>query len=111
MWLCDDAITANGKKVWYLLGPDGKMITAGLVQDNTGNFYSLESQGSYYGMLRYKNGYYNCNGQQVYLEFEQNNISSLGAIKNADGLAKLKQIYGVFQFPIGNQNSTYTSKF
>ncbi|MBQ0100031.1 MAG: InlB B-repeat-containing protein, partial [Lachnospiraceae bacterium] len=42
-WLCDDAVAANGQNVWYLLTQDGAMLAAGLVQDNTGNFYSLET--------------------------------------------------------------------
>ena len=111
-WLCDNAVTANGKNVWYLLQADGSMLAAGLVQDNTGNFYSLETEhNGFYGMLRYQNGYYNCSGQKVYLEFEQSHNGSFAAVKNADGLAKLKQIYGVTPYKIGNENCRYTGMF
>lgn len=109
-WLCDDVITANGKNVWYLLTQDGAMIANGLVQDNTGNFYSLETEhNGYFGMLRYTDGYYNCNGQSVYLTFNREHNGSFGAVTNADGLEKLKAIYGVTQYGIGNENSVYTA--
>ena len=111
-WLCDDAITVNGKNVWYLLRQDGAMLAAGLVQDNTGNFYSLETEhNGYFGMLRYTDGYYNCNGQSVYLTFNKEHNGSFGAVTNADGLEKLKEIYGITQYAIGNENSVYTAAF
>lgn len=111
-WLCDDAVMANGQNVWYLLTGDGAMIGAGLVQDNTGNYYSLETEhNGYFGMLRYINGYYNCNGQSVYLTFNREHNGSFGAITNAEGLEKLKAIYGVTQYGIGNENAVYTAGF
>lgn len=111
-WLCDDAVTANGKNVWYLLTADGAMVAAGLVQDNTGNFYSLETNhDGYFGMLRYTDGYYNCNGQQVYLKFSHEHNGTFGAVINADGIEKLKAIYGVTKFGIGNENAVYTKTF
>ena len=111
-WVCDDVITANGKNVWYLLREDGAMVAAGLVQDRTGNFYSLETDhNGYFGMLRYRDGYYNCNGQQVYLTFNREHNGSFGAITNADGLEKLMAIYGITQYGIGNENSVYTAAF
>ena len=52
-WVCDDAVAANRKNVWYLLDADGLMVSAGLVQDGTGNYYSLEmNHDGYFGMLR-----------------------------------------------------------
>lgn len=111
-WLCDDAIAANGKEVWYLMNTDGTMLVAGLVQDNTGNFYSLETtHNGYYGMLRYKNGTYDCNGQKIYLEFSQKHDGTFGAVTNADGLAKLKTIYGVTKFGVDNNSCQYTATF
>ncbi|MDO4809791.1 MAG: InlB B-repeat-containing protein [Eubacteriales bacterium] len=111
-WLCDDAVDANGQNVWYLLGPDGAMLAAGLVQDNTGNFYSLETNhDGYFGMLRYTDGYYNCNGQQVYLKFSHEHNGTFGAVINADGIEKLKAIYGVTKYGIGNENAVYTKTF
>ena len=112
-WLCDDVIPSNGKFVWYLIQADGTMLTAGLVQDKSGNYYSMEMDphNQHYGMLRYKSGYYNCNGQQIYLELEEKDISRLGAIKNADAIAKLKAAYGLTTYPIGNENAVYTSNF
>ena len=111
-WLCDDAVTANGQNVWYLLTQDGAMLAAGLVQDNTGNFYSLETNhDGYFGMLRYTDGYYNCNGQQVYLKFSKNHDGTFGAITNTEGLEKLKAIYGVTKCGIGNENAVYTKTF
>ena len=111
-WICDDVITANSQNVWYLLQADGSMLAAGLVQDNTGNFYSLETtHNGYFGMMRYKDGYYDCNGQQVYLKFNQKHDNSFGAVINEDGLEKLKQIYGITKYPIGNETCTYTASF
>ncbi|MDO4938570.1 MAG: InlB B-repeat-containing protein [Lachnospiraceae bacterium] len=112
-WLCDDVIPSNGKYVWYLIQADGAMLVAGLVRDNTGNYYSMEMDphNQHFGMLRYKSGYYSCNGQVIYLELEENNISSLGAIKNPATVEKLKQIYGETYYPIDNSSAVYTSNF
>lgn len=112
-WFCDDAVTANGKNVWYLIDANGNMIAAGLVQDGTGNFYSIETNSNgYFGMLRYQNGTYNCNGKQVYLEFNQTHGGSFGAIKNAEGLEALKSIYGVTSVAnINNSNAVYSSSY
>lgn len=111
-WLCDDAVLGNGKNAWYLLVSDGRMLTAGLVQDNTGNFYSLETtHAGLFGMLRYKDGYYDCNGQAVYLKFSQKHDGSFGAIINPEGLEKLKAIYGITKYNVGNENAVYTSTF
>ena len=111
-WLCDDAVTTNGQNVWYLLDSKGVMLSAGIVQDNTGNYYSLETNhNGFYGMLRYQNGTYNCDGEMIYLEFEQSHNGSFAAIKNADGIKKLLQHYDVKKFNIGNENCVYTTKF
>ena len=88
------------------------MLSAGLVQDLSGNFYSIETDhNGFYGMLRYIDGWYNCNGQQVYLRFSHNHDGSFGAVINPDGLAKLKEIYQVTPFAIGNQQCVYTATF
>ena len=108
-WLCDDAVAANGKDVWYLLDANGNMLTAGLVQDGTGNFYSLETEhNGYYGMLRYKSGNYG----GVNLTLEGSHNGSFAAILNADGLNALKAQYGVTSCAhINNGNIVYTSSF
>ena len=85
------------------------MLEAGLVQDNTGNYYSLETNhDGCFGMLRYTDGYYNCSGQQVYLKFSHEHNGTFGAITNTEGLEKLKAIYGVTQYGIGNENAVFT---
>ncbi len=107
-WLCDDAVTANGQNVWYLLGTDGAMIVNGLVQDLTGNFYSLETNhNGYYGMLRYKNGTYD----GIYMEFSQKHDGTFGAITNQSAIDALKEKYGVTRFGIGNDRCVYTKSF
>lgn len=107
-WLCDDAVTANGKNVWYLMDGKGNMISAGLVQDNTGNYYSLETNhNGYYGCLRYKSGIYD----GIYLELEQSHNGAFAAIKNPEGIEQLKKLYGVTQINIDNSNIVYTSSF
>lgn len=111
-WVCDDAIPQNGRNIWYLMNQDGSMLAAGLLQDATGNWYSLETNhDGYYGMLRYEDGYYNCNGTKVFLKFEHEHNGSFGAIKNLTAVDKLKKIYGVTAFPAGNESIVYTATF
>ena len=112
-WLCDDAVTANGQNVWYLLDQAGNMVAGGCVQDATGNIYSLEmNHNGYFGMLRYKNGNYTCeDGTTVYLEFSQAHDGTFGAVINQAGKDFLIRKYGITQFGIGNQNIQYTKSF
>lgn len=111
-WLCDDAVTENGKNVWYLIGTTGEMLSCGLVQDNTGNYYSLETtHNGFYGMLRCKNGFYSCGTETLYITFDHNHNGSFGAITSPEALEELKRLYGVTRFPIGNENCIYTSTF
>ena len=107
-WLCDDAVTTNGQNVWYLMNTDGTMLAAGLVQDNTGNYYSLEmNHNGYYGMLRYVNGTYD----GIYMEFSQKHDGTFGAITNQSAIDALKAKYGVTRFGIGNDRCVYTKSF
>ncbi len=108
-WLCDDAVPENGKDVWYLLDEWGNMITDGLVQDGTGNYYSLETEhNGYYGMLRYRSGNYG----GIYLDLESSHSGAFAAIKNADGLEALRRKYGLRDVSfISNDNIVYTSSF
>lgn len=107
-WLCDDAVPSNGQDIWYLIDSNGNMVSAGLVQDQTGNIYSLEtSHNGYYGMLRYKSGAYD----GVYLDLESSHGGSFANIKNAEGRSGLQAIYGLTQVNIDNSNCIYTSSF
>lgn len=107
-WLCDDAVSSNGQNIWYLIDGSGNMVSAGLVQDQTGNIYSLEtSHNGYYGMLRYQSGAYD----GVYLDLESSHGGSFAKIKNQDGIDGLKAIYGLTQVNIDNSNCVYTSSF
>ena len=109
-WVCDDAVPGNGNNVWYLIREDGTLETAGLVQDAAGRFYSPETaHNGYFGMIRYKNGYYNCGGQQIWLEFSANHDGTFGMIINADGIEKLKAIFGVTPVKAGNGNLINTA--
>ena len=99
---------ANGQNVWYLLGADGKMETAPLVQDATGNYYSLEtSHNGFYGSLRYKNGNYD----GIYMEFSQKHDGTFGRIINQSAIDALKEKYGVKQYGLDNSNCVATSAF
>ena len=105
-WLCDDAVPSNGQNIWYLIDSNGNMVSAGLVQDQTGNIYSLEtSHNGYYGMLRYQSGAYD----GVYLDLESSHGGSFAKIKNQEGVAGLQGIYGLTQVNIDNSNCVYTS--
>lgn len=107
-WLCDDAVPSNGQNIWYLIDSNGNMVSAGLVQDQTGNIYSLEtSHNGYYGMLRYQSGAYD----GVYLDLESSHGGSFAKIKNQEGVAGLQGIYGLTQVNIDNSNCVYTSRF
>ena len=107
-WLCDDAVGSNGQDIWYLIDSNGNMVSAGLVQDQTGNIYSLEtSHNGYYGMLRYKSGAYD----GVYLDLESSHGGSFAKIKNQEGVTGLQGIYGLTQVNIDNSNCVYTSSF
>ena len=108
-WLCDDAVPENGKNVWYLLDEWGNMITDGLVQDGTGNYYSLETEhNGYYGMLRYRSGNYG----GILLNLESSHAGAFAAIKNADGVQALRAKYGLRDVSfINNSNIVYTSSF
>lgn len=109
-WLCDDAAGADGRNAWYLLGPDGAMLTAGLVRDRAGRFYSLETEhNGCFGMMRWKNGFYDCGGRRIWLEFSQEHDGSFGAVLNADGVEKLKAVYGLTAFDSGS--CVYTGSF
>lgn len=107
-WLCDDAVGSNGQDVWYLIDSNGNMISSGLVQDQTGNIYSLETNhNGYYGMLRYQSGAYD----GVYLDLESSHGGSFAKIKNQEGIDGLQAIYGLTQVNIDNSNCVYTSSF
>lgn len=107
-WLCDDAISANGQNVWYLLDANGNMLTQGLVQDQTGNYYSLEvNHNGFYGMLRYQSGNYD----GVNLSLESSHSGAFASIKNSEAIEALKSKYGVTNVNINNSNCVYTSTF
>lgn len=107
-WLCDDAVASNGQDIWYLIDSNGNMVSAGLVQDQTGNIYSIEtSHNGFYGMLRYQSGTYD----GVYLDLENSHGGSFSKIKNQDGINGLQGIYGLTQVNIDNSNCVYTSSF
>jgi len=108
-WLCDDAVASNGKNVWYLIDENGNMITNGLVQDGTGNYYSLETNhNGYFGMLRYRSGTYD----GVWLNLESSHNGSFAAILNQDGINSLKSRYGLKNVSgINNNSCVYTSTF
>ena len=107
-WLCDDAVASNGQNVWYLIDGNGNMVSAGLVQDQTGNYYSIETNhNGYYGMLRYQSGNYD----GVNLSLESSHNGGFAKILNNDGLEALKSKYGVTTVNIDNSNCVYTSSF
>ena len=107
-WLCDDAVSANGQNVWYLLDSNGNMITSGLVQDQTGNYYSLETNhNGFYGMLRYQSGSYD----GINLSLESSHSGGFAKILNQEGINSLSSKYGVTNVNIDNSNCVYTSTF
>ena len=68
-----------------------------LVQDNTGNYYSLEmNHYGNYGVLRHVSGNYD----GINLSLEASHSGSFAKILNADGIQALAAKYGVTNFPI-----------
>ena len=49
--------------------------------------------------------------KQVYLTFSRKHDGTFGAVTNAEGIEKLKEIYGVTGCGIGNESIVYTSQF
>lgn len=111
-WLCDDAVASNGRDIWYLIDANGDMISAGLIQDGTGNYYSLEMRHEgHFGMLRYESGTYTADGLTVSLSLESSHNGSFAAIKNPEGIDALKAKYGLKTVNVNNSNIVYTSSF
>lgn len=107
-WLCDDAVTSNGQNVWYLIDSSGNLITSGLVRDQTGNYYSLETNhNGFYGMLRYQSGTYD----GINLTLDGNHAGSFAAIQNPEAIQALQSKYGLTEVSINNSNCLYTSHF
>ena len=105
-WICDDAATGN-RDTWYLIDGDGNMVSAELVQDGTGNFYSLETEhNGHYGMLRYQSATY----EGIPMVFETGHNGSFAAIRNVEAVEALRARYGVTSVAdINNNNIVYTS--
>lgn len=107
-WLCDDAVQSNGQNVWYLIDASGNLITSGLVRDQTGNYYSLETNhNGFYGMLRYQSGTYD----GINLTLDSNHTGSFAAIQNPEAIQALQSKYGLTEVSINNSNCLYTSHF
>lgn len=107
-WLCDDAVPSNGQNVWYLIDSSGNLITSGLVRDQTGNYYSLETNhNGFYGMLRYQSGTYD----GINLTLDSNHTGSFAAIQNPEAIQALQSIHGLTEVSINNSNCLYTSNF
>lgn len=105
-WLCDD-VQDPTKSTWYLIDSSGTMVISPLVQDGTGNLYSLETEHTgYYGSLRHTDGTYD----GIALTFEQDHNGSFGAIRS--GADALKAKYSIADISsINNLNTVYTSSF
>ena len=107
-WLCDDAVAANGKSVWYLLDANGNMVSCGLVRDAAGNYYSLETEhNGHYGMMRYASGTYGA----IYLNLEQSHNGRYGAINNPEAVNALNAMYGCQDISGISTRLVYTSQF
>jgi len=109
-WVCDDTSAYYANKLWFIMDGSGKMIDVGLVRDRDGKFYSLETADPYcQGMVRYHNGYYDCNGEQVYLEFTQTG-PCFGSITDTTIIDKLEGIYGLTEVSVDSDKGIYLSE-
>lgn len=107
-WICDDSVPENGKEVWYLLDKNGCMVSAGLLQDERGDFYSLEtSHNGYFGMMRHTSGTYD----GIRLELEDAHHGTFGKILNKEGIEALTARYGITKISgTGGIRCVYTSE-
>lgn len=106
-WLCDDAVISNGQNIWYLLDQNGNMVSAGLVRDAQGNFYSLETEhNGFYGMMRYVSGTYGA----VSLNLENSHNGRFGAINNQEAVNVLNAMYGTTDISGISTRCVYTSQ-
>lgn len=108
-WLCDDAVSENGREVWYLIDGNGNMVTSPLIRDGSGNCYSTETEhNGRYGMLRNRSGRYG----EIFLNIEEEHNGNFGAIKNADGVEALSRLLGADNtIEITASECVYTSDF
>lgn len=66
---------------WYMLGADGTMYSGLVTDQSTGKSYLLNTvHDGTYGRMLHVNGTYTINGKSVYLEFNQQNDGTFGAI-------------------------------
>lgn len=107
-WFCDDAIGPQGANNWYLLDENGNMVSAPIVRDGTGNYYSLETRPiDTFGMIRYTSGNYD----GINIVFNTTPGGSFGAIMNKDAIDALIAKYGLKDVShINNSNCVYSSK-
>lgn len=107
-WLCDDAVSSNGQNVWYLIDSNGNMVSAGLVRDSAGNYYSIETNhNGFYGMMRYQSGTYD----GITLSLDGTHNGRFGAILNTDGINALQSKYGLTDISNISTACVYTSSF
>ena len=109
VWFCDDAAGGpNATDNWYFLDANGNMVSAPIVRDGTGNYYSLETQhNGYYGMIRHKSGTYD----GINMIFSTAHDGSFGSIQNPDAINALISRYGCVDLSyINNSNCVYSSK-
>lgn len=74
---------------WYMLGADGTMFSGLVTDQSTGKSYLLNTNhDGTYGRMLHVNGTYTINGKSVYLEFNQQNDGTFGAITSGLGEAR-----------------------
>lgn len=106
-WFCDNLASGLNNK-WYVLDATGNLITNGLLRDAYGNFFAVETTpGENYGMIRNASGVYN----GIYIDVETVNMSRFGAIRNADAINLLSQLFGIRDISTIPPTYIYSSNF
>ena len=94
-WFCDDLADSTGN-TWYLIDSYGNMISGALIQDGSGNYYSLEtSHNGRYGALRTESGTYD----GVYVTINNSHDGTYGCITDSAAIEQLKAKFGLVQVP------------
>ena len=104
-WFCDD-IDDTSCNTWYLIDNYGNMISGALIQDGSGNYYSLEtSHNGIYGSMRYKSGIYD----GINITFNNSHDGSFGKIIDPAAIEQLKTKFGLKQVSFNSNKTVYAS--
>lgn len=105
-WICDDADTVN-PGAWYFIGSDGNLVHTGIVMDQNGNSYAIETSGENVGMMRQKTGTY----EGINLDIDTTHTGFFGRIKNSAAADEMAKRFGITHYDASTAKTVYTKSF